>query len=189
MIRRPPRSTQSRSSAASDVYKRQDSTNPTWYNSWIFMQRLKIMIEEGLKMNKSLFFSSNTQKTIDDYINNLFARISWIPYMQYMRNYWISNLVSNYDWETFINGESIYSVWMKNFIYDHIKDVEFHPRQCNALLRMLKFFSHINWMHWRLTCFPQLFLWYFVIPIHVFLKYLIYLNIRVPYSKINVRLW
>eukprot|EP01017_Pseudomicrothorax_dubius_P024219 TRINITY_DN2577_c0_g2_i2.p1 TRINITY_DN2577_c0_g2~~TRINITY_DN2577_c0_g2_i2.p1 ORF type:complete len:109 (-),score=46.16 TRINITY_DN2577_c0_g2_i2:416-742(-) len=30
MIRRPPRSTQSRSSAASDVYKRQVSTQSTW---------------------------------------------------------------------------------------------------------------------------------------------------------------
>eukprot|EP00657_Telonema_sp_P-1_P001091 TRINITY_DN1238_c0_g1_i1.p1 TRINITY_DN1238_c0_g1~~TRINITY_DN1238_c0_g1_i1.p1 ORF type:complete len:139 (+),score=41.46 TRINITY_DN1238_c0_g1_i1:106-522(+) len=39
MIRRPPRSTQSRSSAASDVYKRQVSTQSTGNASWVY-QRL-----------------------------------------------------------------------------------------------------------------------------------------------------
>eukprot|EP01017_Pseudomicrothorax_dubius_P009460 TRINITY_DN1320_c0_g1_i5.p1 TRINITY_DN1320_c0_g1~~TRINITY_DN1320_c0_g1_i5.p1 ORF type:complete len:133 (+),score=41.96 TRINITY_DN1320_c0_g1_i5:42-440(+) len=37
MIRRPPRSTQSRSSAASDVYKRQVSTQSTWGTNQIKM--------------------------------------------------------------------------------------------------------------------------------------------------------
>src|SRR5450756_984376 len=34
MIRRPPRSTQSRSSAASDVYKRQDMDHPLDRDNW-----------------------------------------------------------------------------------------------------------------------------------------------------------
>src|SRR5450756_583972 len=36
MIRRPPRSTQSRSSAASDVYKRQDVSRLINLRSWMF---------------------------------------------------------------------------------------------------------------------------------------------------------
>ena len=35
MIRRPPRSTQSRSSAASDVYKRQDSEYKIWLHFYV----------------------------------------------------------------------------------------------------------------------------------------------------------
>src|SRR5450756_3237624 len=44
MIRRPPRSTQSRSSAASDVYKRQ---------SIVYFERLKEDIREGRTMRSS----------------------------------------------------------------------------------------------------------------------------------------
>ena len=49
MIRRPPRSTQSRSSAASDVYKRQDVTPAKYVTGLITEKGVCEASEKGLK--------------------------------------------------------------------------------------------------------------------------------------------
>ena len=54
MIRRPPRSTQSRSSAASDVYKRQDYLSP-----WLHLRRT----ESGIQL-VGLFHENHDDKAV-----------------------------------------------------------------------------------------------------------------------------
>ena len=51
MIRRPPRSTQSRSSAASDVYKRQVIGNGVVLDPWAFLAEVERIKEQGVKVN------------------------------------------------------------------------------------------------------------------------------------------
>eukprot|EP00828_Plagiopyla_frontata_P030708 TRINITY_DN4020_c0_g1_i6.p3 TRINITY_DN4020_c0_g1~~TRINITY_DN4020_c0_g1_i6.p3 ORF type:complete len:318 (+),score=59.07 TRINITY_DN4020_c0_g1_i6:82-1035(+) len=60
MIRRPPRSTLSSSSAASDVYKRQVSTQSTWENQILKkqIQKQKNKISQKTVMNKELFYNA-----------------------------------------------------------------------------------------------------------------------------------
>eukprot|EP01017_Pseudomicrothorax_dubius_P022331 TRINITY_DN2413_c0_g1_i3.p1 TRINITY_DN2413_c0_g1~~TRINITY_DN2413_c0_g1_i3.p1 ORF type:complete len:114 (-),score=43.91 TRINITY_DN2413_c0_g1_i3:149-490(-) len=48
MIRRPPRSTQSRSSAASDVYKRQVSTQSTWVRGTFIIDKAQNVRHIGI---------------------------------------------------------------------------------------------------------------------------------------------
>eukprot|EP00831_Metopus_contortus_P053786 TRINITY_DN4519_c0_g1_i3.p1 TRINITY_DN4519_c0_g1~~TRINITY_DN4519_c0_g1_i3.p1 ORF type:complete len:539 (-),score=108.46 TRINITY_DN4519_c0_g1_i3:94-1710(-) len=61
MIRRPPRSTQGVSSAASDVYKRQVSTQSTWKEADISNQKRGVYILEQLKE-----FTENTMMEKDE---------------------------------------------------------------------------------------------------------------------------
>ena len=53
MIRRPPRSTQSRSSAASDVYKRQDDDSKDYLS--VSRERTQVLFDDEAKGNRSGF--------------------------------------------------------------------------------------------------------------------------------------
>ena len=86
MRRRPPRSTQSRSSAASDVYKRQISSYDellskfdheinravqgyvlnSWYNHWS-----SILIEHIFKLHRSVLPTVGQIKNVDFFINDV----------------------------------------------------------------------------------------------------------------------
>eukprot|EP00826_Nyctotherus_ovalis_P044513 TRINITY_DN4808_c0_g1_i13.p1 TRINITY_DN4808_c0_g1~~TRINITY_DN4808_c0_g1_i13.p1 ORF type:complete len:125 (+),score=25.75 TRINITY_DN4808_c0_g1_i13:25-375(+) len=57
MIRRPPRSTRKESSAASDVYKRQVSTQSTWGKHVKELYRINLDLSEALKNANSRLLS------------------------------------------------------------------------------------------------------------------------------------
>eukprot|EP00831_Metopus_contortus_P014447 TRINITY_DN1597_c0_g2_i1.p3 TRINITY_DN1597_c0_g2~~TRINITY_DN1597_c0_g2_i1.p3 ORF type:complete len:131 (-),score=28.99 TRINITY_DN1597_c0_g2_i1:504-896(-) len=59
MIRRPPRSTQGVSSAASDVYKRQVSTQSTWGKQQMKRQELELYLKKPKKKHEESKTSSS----------------------------------------------------------------------------------------------------------------------------------
>eukprot|EP00831_Metopus_contortus_P012829 TRINITY_DN1516_c0_g1_i5.p3 TRINITY_DN1516_c0_g1~~TRINITY_DN1516_c0_g1_i5.p3 ORF type:complete len:151 (+),score=24.79 TRINITY_DN1516_c0_g1_i5:112-564(+) len=66
MIRRPPRSTQGVSSAASDVYKRQVSTQSTWGYKGIMMSKVAITGNSPIPPKTLYYYSNGTGR--DTYI-------------------------------------------------------------------------------------------------------------------------
>src|SRR5450756_2467719 len=69
MIRRPPRSTQSRASAASDVYKRQDHEYEWWYPEMIETAR----IEKQKSAEMSFYDANEVEKVHSQLFNKLLA--------------------------------------------------------------------------------------------------------------------
>eukprot|EP00831_Metopus_contortus_P003625 TRINITY_DN1133_c0_g1_i5.p1 TRINITY_DN1133_c0_g1~~TRINITY_DN1133_c0_g1_i5.p1 ORF type:complete len:599 (+),score=81.24 TRINITY_DN1133_c0_g1_i5:118-1914(+) len=82
MIRRPPRSTQGVSSAASDVYKRQVSTQSTWGSNRILQQNYVQKIENLCQK----FFYNEQSENKENYHNQVFVQQIEVQGEFYMAN-------------------------------------------------------------------------------------------------------
>eukprot|EP00831_Metopus_contortus_P056846 TRINITY_DN4906_c0_g1_i1.p1 TRINITY_DN4906_c0_g1~~TRINITY_DN4906_c0_g1_i1.p1 ORF type:complete len:232 (-),score=33.40 TRINITY_DN4906_c0_g1_i1:468-1163(-) len=143
MIRRPPRSTQGVSSAASDVYKRQVSTQSTWddvdlknniINVSKSLAKVYIFEDDGSKLRKQII---QTPKTVSSYreipfpqnLNSVFKDIRIKQKRNKLKcgdSYIKSNYIFTTESGTNIDVTNLSHAWEKLLKKNNLKHKKFH---------------------------------------------------------------